>query len=288
MIACRKVLTRDIFFAVMSSECCFLHHYKDQCLLSSKPSRIMKLWSLQKLVSSKSISLFNPVYAIPWKYCYWTFSHCKLSMLVTRHVFLLYYFPGFHISNTWSWVSFYRNILIRMPWAEASWKSSAKPPLGGLSSTPNWRGQKETYNALRTLMRSRQAPKVRSTAFLDHFLSRDHSSTDIKLIPLELILSAELRARCENWNTSFREGSNLWTGWSIDAKHCKLCLHMFGHFSFIVIHPYYFALCIGILNCKGLFVIVYLSCYFLHSRLSHRRPRLKIWPSTDCCVTITI
>lgn len=128
MIACRKVLTRDIFFAVMSSEYCFLHHYKDQCLLSSKPSRIMKLWSLQKLVSSKSISLFNPVYAIPWKYCYWTFSHCKLSMLVTRHVFLLYYFPGFHISNTWSWVSFYRNILIRMPWAEASWKSSAKPP----------------------------------------------------------------------------------------------------------------------------------------------------------------
>ena len=236
----------------MSSECCFLYHYKDQCLLSSKPSRIIKLWSLQKLVSSKSISLFNPVYAIPWKYCYWTFSHCKLSMLVTRHVFLLYYFPGFHISNTWSRVSFYRNILIRMPWAKASWKSSARPPLGGLSSTLNWRGQKETYNALRTPMRSRKAPKVRSTAFLHHFLSRDHSSTDIKLIPLELIFSAERRARCENWNTSFREGSNLWTGWSIDAKHCKLCLHMFGHFSFIVIHPYYFALCIGILNCKGL------------------------------------
>ena len=135
-----------------------------------------------------------------------------LSMLVTRHVFLLYYFPGFHISNTWSWVSFYRNILIRMPWAKASWKSSARPPLGGLSSTLNWRGQKETYNALRTPMRSRQAPKVRSTAFLDYFLSRDHSSTDIKLIPLELILSAERRSRWENWNTSFREGSNLWTG----------------------------------------------------------------------------
>lgn len=29
---------------------------------------------------------------------------------------------------------------------------------------------------------------------------------------------------------------------------------MFGHFSFIVIHPYYFALCIGVLNCMQRFI----------------------------------
>ena len=29
---------------------------------------------------------------------------------------------------------------------------------------------------------------------------------------------------------------------------------MFGHFYFIVIHPYYFALCIGILNCMQRFI----------------------------------
>ena len=190
---------------------------------------------------------------------------------------MLYYFPGFHISNTWSWAAFYRNILIRIPWAEASWKSSAKPPLGGLLSTLNWRGQKETYNAYEHRWEADRPiapdPKVRSTAFLDHFLSRDHSSTDIKPIPLELILSAERRARCENWNTSFREGSNLWTGWSIDAENCKLCLHMFGHFSFIVIHPYYFALCIGILNCMQRFIRYRLFILLFSRSLTSHLPR---------------
>jgi len=133
----------------------------------------MKLWSLPKLMSSKSISLLNFVYAIPWKYCY-IFQLQSISMLVTRHVFLLYYFPGFRISNTWSWAAFYRNTLIRMPWAETSWKSSAKP-LGGLLSTLTKvkAGDKKRLTTLYEHRREAHrsiAPKVRSTAFLDHFL----------------------------------------------------------------------------------------------------------------------